>query len=1212
MSGRCIIDYTASQQSEDNSKMKFGNNTQYVIEQSSEDLVVSKCEAGLSFLEETANVTNNSVPVKTLVYIKNSKAKTIAVNASNKLNNNFIISPVSTANVLNKSTSSANATPLNSSQNVIIAGRSMPVVVPKQPITIVPQGTKVTGTYVTLKQLPKASAEIQSRTESLINESPADGANMVSKIILTGPISKIQSSNVITPMPTLQTTNGIPVTATTNSLQAGKFTLLPMTVPQKDAITDSNHKLFNFKISDGKIISNIPTPLTIMCDTTKSQPDSTNTISEINQKPQESIERNDIKNKTYELSIAEESLSNQSDSKLVVSSTDNSSSSMESNVVAKPHVSKFAHGISILKKNFSNNIMQDSNLVITSRRISIENDTVITKPRSGTEDQVTVLQVTAKKPEREKNRRKSQFNFRKDFDEMDMVFPDSKSPEPIQVPIESEAIKEEKLDIPEPKCEDSVIAEDASASEVDYACGLSLADVFSKLHSSMSWQDNIGLLPHSTLKFIINEFGILEFLTDDAYQKILDRKERKNKEKEDMEREIKCVACGCYGFRVDFINANFCSFDCQENRQSGSFKENQESCAVLKGHKRKLMKNHIKESNGASGEDETSNETTSQDRPSYPWACKKKGFSWSKYLMHMNAKAAPVKLFKDPFPYTRNSFKPGLKLEGVDPQHPSYFCVMTVVEVSGYRIRLHFDGYPNTYDFWTYADSMDIFPIGWCEKYGHVLHPPPGYTEETFNWVQYLKFTRSAAVPKHLFVNRAGQLEAVDKKNSSLICVASIRDMMDNRILIHFDGWDDIYDYWADPTSPYIHPVGWCDQYGHDLTAPSDYPTPETFTWEKYLKETKSVAAPVRAFKQRPVCGFKRGMRLECVDKRVPHLIRAATVDDVREHQIRIQFDGWPDRYSYWLDDDSSDIHPVGWCQKTGHPIEPPLTPDDVYDFLECPTVGCRGQGHINGTSTTHSSQKHCPYAEVNIDREKVLNDRLLSPDRSPEAKEPISRQPKDCQLLSKENNPVGANSNLKTTEVEVHVQRESKLGVANLSGREPNQTSSVIKRKSRVGRPPKGTRQLETTEEETRDEPEEKRFKNSYPKETKTNNYEPHFADSLQEEKARSFITAMRIIPAESESWRKHSCFLNDFINSKESPLNWSVHKVVEFINSIPGCDVNKELFSKHEIDGEAFLHLSQSDILNNFQFKVGPAIKLYNCIILLREQYCDRKTHN
>lgn len=65
------------------------------------------------------------------------------------------------------------------------------------------------------------------------------------------------------------------------------------------------------------------------------------------------------------------------------------------------------------------------------------------------------------------------------------------------------------------------------------------------------------------------------------------------------------------------------------------------------------------------------------------------------------------------------------------------------------------------------------------------------------------------------------KLEAVDKKNTSLVCVATITDMMDNRILVHFDSWDNIYDYWADPTSPYIHPVGWCDQYGHKLTPPN-------------------------------------------------------------------------------------------------------------------------------------------------------------------------------------------------------------------------------------------------------------------------------------------------------------------------------------------------------------------------------------------------------
>lgn len=51
------------------------------------------------------------------------------------------------------------------------------------------------------------------------------------------------------------------------------------------------------------------------------------------------------------------------------------------------------------------------------------------------------------------------------------------------------------------------------------------------------------------------------------------------------------------------------------------------------------------------------------------------------------------------------------------------------------------------------------------------------------------------------------------------------------------------------------------------------------------------MAAPARAFKQRPPCGFKRGMKLEAVDKRIPQLIRAATVEDVKDHMfVYVQF----------------------------------------------------------------------------------------------------------------------------------------------------------------------------------------------------------------------------------------------------------------------------------------------------------------------------------
>ncbi|KAJ2952447.1 hypothetical protein O0L34_g6753 [Tuta absoluta] len=35
---------------------------------------------------------------------------------------------------------------------------------------------------------------------------------------------------------------------------------------------------------------------------------------------------------------------------------------------------------------------------------------------------------------------------------------------------------------------------------------------------------------------------------------------------------------------------------------------------------------------------------------------------------------------------------------------------------------------------------------------------------------------------------------------------------------------------------------------------------------------------------------------------------------------------GGGDELSTWMDDDSADLHPVGYCLKTQHPLEPPLS----------------------------------------------------------------------------------------------------------------------------------------------------------------------------------------------------------------------------------------------------------------------------------------------
>ncbi|XDB63898.1 hypothetical protein AB1E18_017217 [Capra hircus] len=79
-----------------------------------------------------------------------------------------------------------------------------------------------------------------------------------------------------------------------------------------------------------------------------------------------------------------------------------------------------------------------------------------------------------------------------------------------------------------------------------------------------------------------------------------------------------------------------------------------------------------------------------------------------------------------PFPEQENSFQAGIRVEGINHQHPSLFCVLSVAEVCGYHLRLHLDGYLSYDNFWTNVGFPDIHPVGWCEKNKHDLYIPQG------------------------------------------------------------------------------------------------------------------------------------------------------------------------------------------------------------------------------------------------------------------------------------------------------------------------------------------------------------------------------------------------------------------------------------------------------------------------------------------------------
>ncbi|KAM3922688.1 MBT domain-containing protein 1 [Leptodactylus fuscus] len=276
-------------------------------------------------------------------------------------------------------------------------------------------------------------------------------------------------------------------------------------------------------------------------------------------------------------------------------------------------------------------------------------------------------------------------------------------------------------------------------------------------------------------------------------------------------------------------------------------------------------------------------------------------------------------------------FKPLMKVEVVDKTHLCRTRVAIVDTVIGGRLRLVYEeSEDKTDDFWCHMYSPLIHHIGWSRSIGH-----------RFKRSDILKKQESHYdAPAHLFatvkdVDQSSEwfkegmkLEAIDPLNLSAICVATIRKVLaEGYLMIGIDGSEaadgsDWFCYHA--LSPSIFPVGFCEINKIELTPPRGY-AKLPFKWFDYLRETGSIAAPVKLFnKEVPNHGFRVGMKLEAVDLMEPRLVCVATVTRIIHRLLRIHFDGWEDEYDQWVDCESPDLYPVGWCQLTGYQLQPP------------------------------------------------------------------------------------------------------------------------------------------------------------------------------------------------------------------------------------------------------------------------------------------------
>uniref|UniRef100_A0A6Q2XJA4 SAM domain-containing protein n=1 Tax=Esox lucius TaxID=8010 RepID=A0A6Q2XJA4_ESOLU len=663
------------------------------------------------------------------------------------------------------------------------------------------------------------------------------------------------------------------------------------------------------------------------------------------------------------------------------------------------------------------------------------------------------------------------------------------------------------------------------------------------MYNAMDWNDGVGTLPGSQLKFKVNEFGVLEVITEEGDEECMKKAHATTTWAVPTAQEGKPTHFNVHKLStIIFSSKNLAKYS---------------SVLVLKGCCvciKQEEKDSRKATRGAPRGRRKRRGDAALLRHTIPYGGKKKSWCWASYLEKDKAIAAPTKLFKEhqALPQSKNGFRVGMKLEGVDPEHPSMYCVLTVAEVTSLLI----------------IDLLFtcVFTLHWLTVFFSQTVTPLGF--------------------------RIGmKLEAIDKKNPSFICVATVTDMVDSRFLVHFDNWDESYDFWCDATSPYIHPVGWCQENNKILTTPPGYS--KTFSWAKYLEETNSSPAPARAFKVKPPHSFQPLMKLEAVDKRNPMLVRVVTVVDTDDHRILVHFDGWTDEYDYWVDTDSPDIHPAGWCTKTGHPLQPPISPQELFESSDqsgCPTPGCKGVGHIKGSRYSgHHSAVGCPYSDINMNKDSVLPDRLSGempgsggvgrPRRAEPNPENHPAQPDlrhECLVF------------FETSGKKVPVKHFRQLRHQSSGDKV---TSTLLQKKIKC------ILKMNT---------------NFHSLKMKVRMYVWFFSLlvctvelTLQQALHQSvFMPCTSPSPGSAPfCWDQHSKLLPTVAGITSSKVAaWTVEEVIEFIQGLPGCKEHVRTFRDELIDGEAFLLLTQVDLVKIMSIKLGPAIKIYNSILMFK----------
>ncbi|KAK0077711.1 hypothetical protein PV325_003554 [Microctonus aethiopoides] len=534
---------------------------------------------------------------------------------------------------------------------------------------------------------------------------------------------------------------------------------------------------------------------------------------------------------------------------------------------------------------------------------------------------------------------------------------------------------------------------------------------------------------------------------------------------------------------------------------------------------------------------------------------------WKDFLMRRltGARTLPTNFYNKVNDSIKSRFRCGLHLEVVDKNRISQVKVATIQKIIGKRLHVrYYDSPPEDNGFWCHEDSPLIHPVGWARKVGQTLDAYPEYLER-------LEVGRLCAddaieslfyVPKNHHLNlgytfREGmKIEAIDPLNLSAICAATIMQVLkEDYVMIRIDSYDEdasCADWFCyNVSSPCIFPIGFCAQHGLPLTPPKSY-DPTTFSWDTYLAETNTIPAPVNLFNREiPQHGFIEGMRLEAADLMDPRLVCVATISRVIGRLLRVHFDGWEDEYDQWLDCQSPDIYPVGWCDLVDHKLEGPR-----------PLIK-----NISPTIKTPRGLKR------KAKRKVKKGNKIMCPKN----------------ILSRHSERVSG-----------HGQREREKVY------EPAQGTKIERDRELGSLPEEGKREPEPAQEpagpdQTLPSPTSGQGQSI----SETLHIDGQNPPLPRERIATCYINVNtasgKYIPRIADGWQKSSdC--GDLV-----PIEWNVFDVAQFLR-VNDCATYCDNFSKRKVDGKTLLALTKDQIIDLTGFKVGPSLKIFDLIQQLK----------